>query len=60
MKHKSEDLKLKAMLYYFELKNQNQTSKIFGCSSRTLMRWVTKFKNYNSFKKSKKDYSGWL
>jgi len=59
MKHKSKDLKFKVILYYFELKNQNQILKIFGCSPRILMRWVTKFKNYISFEKNKKNYSGY-
>lgn len=56
MKHKSEDIKFIVILNYFESKNQNKASKIFGCSPRTLMRWVIKFKNYNSFKKN---YSGY-
>ncbi len=28
MKHKSKDLKLRAILYYYKSKNQTQTSKI--------------------------------
>ena len=51
MKHKSKDLKLRTILYYDKSKNQTQTSKIFGCSSRTLMRWVNKFNNCYSFPK---------
>ena len=45
MKHKSKDLKLRALLYYYKSKNQNQTSKILGGSPRTPMRWVNKFNN---------------
>ena len=56
MKHKSKDLKLRAILYYHKSKNQIQTSKIFGCSPRTLMRWVSKFNNYYSFSKNNKVY----
>jgi len=59
MKHKSKDLKLKAILYYYKSKNQTQTSKIFGCSPRTLMRWVSKFNNCYSFSKNNKMYSGY-
>ena len=56
MKHKSKDLKLRAILYYYKSKNQTQTSKIFGCSPRTLMRWVNKFNNCYSFPKNNKMY----
>jgi hypothetical protein len=59
MKHKSKDLKLRAILYYYKSKNQTQTSKIFGCSPRTLMRWVNKFNNYYSFSKNNKMYLGY-
>lgn len=59
MKHKSKDLKLRAILYYYKSKNQTQTSKIFGCSPRTLMRWVNKFNNCYSFSKNNKIYLGY-
>jgi transposase len=59
MKHKSKDLKLRAILYYYKSKNQTQTSKIFGCSPRTLMRWVNKFNNCYSFSKNNKMYLGY-
>jgi transposase-like protein len=59
MKHKSKDLKLRAILYYYKSKNQTQTSKIFGCSPRTLMRWVNKFNNCYSFPKNNKMYLGY-
>lgn len=39
--HKSSDYKLSAVKYYVShSKNQVQTCKIFGCSTRSLMRWV--------------------
>ena len=59
MKHKSKDLKLRAILYYYKSKNQTQTSKIFGCSPRTLMCWVSKFNNCCSFSKNNKMYLGY-
>jgi hypothetical protein len=59
MKHKSKDLKLRAILYYYKSKNQIQTSKIFGCSPRTLMRWINKFNNCYSFSKNNKMYLGY-
>ena len=40
-KHKSLDYKLSVVKYYLSRsKNQVQTCKIFGCSERSLMRWV--------------------
>ena len=44
--HKSSDYKLSAVKYYLShSKNQVQTCKIFGCSERSLMRWVDKYKS---------------
>ena len=44
-KNKSEDYKISAVKYYLNNnKNQIQTCKIFGCHSRSLIRWVTKYK----------------
>jgi transposase-like protein len=44
--HKSSDYKLSAVKYYLShCKNQVQTCKIFGCSERSLMRWVDKYKS---------------
>ena len=40
--HKSYDYKLSTVKYYlYNSKNQAQYCKIFGCSERSLMRWVT-------------------
>ncbi len=51
--HKSSDYKLSAVKYYIShSKNQVQTCKIFGCSTRSLMRWVDKYK-------SKRDYTAY-
>ena len=47
--HKSSDYKLSAVKYYLShSKNQVQTCKIFGCSERSLMRWVDKYKSINN------------
>ena len=47
--HKSSDYKLSAVKYYLShSKNQVQTCKIFGCSERSLMRWVDKYKSSNN------------
>jgi len=55
-KHKSEDLKLLAVKYYLKIKNQRKTCKIFGCSERSLMRWVKKFNDTNEIKRIKRTY----
>ena len=56
--HKSSDCKLSAVKYYLtHSKNQVQTCKIFGCSIRSLMRWVDKYKSTNNItRKEKKLY----
>jgi len=44
--HKSSDYKLSAVKYYLShSKNQVQSCKIFGCSERSLMRWVDELVN---------------
>lgn len=42
-KHKSDDYKLSAVKYYLKVKNFDETCKIFGCSHRSLKRWVDKY-----------------
>ena len=43
--HKSEDYKLYAIDYYLtEDTSQEEVCKIFKCSTRSLMRWVDKYK----------------
>jgi transposase len=41
--HKSEDLKRAAVDHYITNNNQVQTCKVFGCSERSLMRWVQRY-----------------
>lgn len=56
--HKSSDYKLSVVKYYLShSKNQVQTCKIFGCSERSLMRWVDKYKSSNNnYTKEKRLY----
>lgn len=54
--HKSEDYKLSAVKYYLKIKNQKETCRIFGCSERSLMRWVDKFNNTKSVKRKTRKY----
>jgi transposase len=50
--HKSEDYKLSAVDYYLtEDKSQEEVCKIFKCSTRSLMRWVDKYKQYGEIKR---------
>ena len=52
--HKSSDYKLSAVKYYLShSNNQVQTCKIFGCSTRSLMRWVYKYKSTNNITRKK-------
>ena len=58
--HKSSDYKLTAVKYYLShSKNQVQTCKIFGCSERSLMRWVDKYKFTNNITRKKIDYTSY-
>jgi transposase len=58
--HKSSDYKLSAVKYYLShSKNQVQTCKIFGCSERSLMRWVYKYKSTNNITRKKRDYTSY-
>ena len=58
--HKSSDYKLSAVKYYLShSKNQVQTCKIFGCSERSLMRWVDKYKSTNNITRKKRDYKAY-
>ena len=44
--HKSNDYKLTAVQYYLvEDKTQEEVCKIFKCTTRSLMRWVERYKN---------------
>ena len=58
--YKSSDYKLSAVKYYLShSKNQVQTCKIFGCSERSLMRWVNKYKSTNNITRKKRDYKAY-
>ena len=58
--HKSSDYKLSAVKYYlYHSNNQVQTCKIFGCSERTLIRWVDKYKSTNNITRKKRDYTSY-
>ena len=58
--HKSSDYKLSAVKYYVSHSNsQVQTCKIFGCSERSLMRWVDKYKSTNNITRKKRDYTSY-
>ena len=50
--HKSEDYKLSAIDYYLtEDTSQEEVCKIFKCSTRSLMRWVDKYKQNGEIKR---------
>ena len=54
--HKSSDYKVSAVKYYLtHSKNQAQTCKIFGCSTRSLMRWVNKYNSTNNITRKKRN-----
>ena len=58
--HKSSDYKSSAVKYYLShSKNQVQTCKIFGCSERSLMRWVDKYKSTNNITRKKRYYTSY-
>jgi len=59
--HKSNDYKLSTVKYYLShSKNQIHTcKKIFGCSERSLMRWVDKYKSINNITRKKRDYTAY-
>lgn len=52
-KHKSNDLKLSAVNYYLTNNvSQIQVSRIFNCSSKSLMRWVEKFERNGNIERN--------
>ena len=58
--HKSSDYKISAVKYYLShSKNQVKTCKIFGCSEKSLMRWVDKYKSTNNITRKKIDYKAY-
>ena len=58
-KHKSEDYKLSVVKYYLKAnKTLDEVCDIFGCSPRSLMRWIDRYKKEGSIKRhSKKSIS---
>ena len=56
LSHKSEDFNMSAVKYYLKINNQKETCEIFGCSERSLMRWVDKFKNTKEIKRKTRKY----
>jgi len=58
--HKISDYKLSAVKYYVShSKNQVQTCKIFGCSTRSLILFVDKYKSTNNITRKKRNYSSY-
>lgn len=50
--HKSEDYKLSTVNYYLtEDKSQEDVCKIFKCYTRSLIRWVYKYKKHGEIKR---------
>lgn len=50
--HYSQDYKVSAVKHYLESgKTQEEICEIFGCSSRSLMRWVDRYKNDGSIER---------
>ena len=58
--HKSSDYKLSAVKYQLShSKNQVHTCKRFGCSERSLMKWIDKYKSTNNITRKKRDYTSY-
>lgn len=51
----SEDLKLKAVNYYNQINNYVQTCEIFGCSERSLKRWVDRFNETGNVERKERE-----
>ena len=52
MSHKSQDYKLSAVKHYLGSgKTQEEVCEIFGCSPRSLMRWVGRYENNGSIER---------
>jgi transposase len=47
----SSDLKLKAIQFYNKINNYSYVCKIFGCSERSLKRWIIRFNETGSVKR---------
>ena len=53
MKHKHEDYKLSAVLYYKENESSSlaDTCRIFKCSERSLKRWIDRYDDEQEIKR---------
>lgn len=52
MPHRSEDYKLSAVKFYLDSKTTyTNTCKIFGCSERSLKRWISRYKTDGNLKR---------
>lgn len=51
----SEDLKLKAVNYYNQINNYVQVCEIFGCSERSLKRWVERLNETGSIERRERE-----
>lgn len=54
--HHSEDYQLASVRHYLTSHDQTQTCLIFGCSERSLMRWVSKYLETGEIKRKKRNY----
>ena len=54
-KHKSEDLKLLAVQYYLQNRNQKKTCELYDCSPRSLIRWVDKYHQIGEIKRNNRN-----
>jgi len=41
--HASEEVKLRAVRYFLKIKNYTRVCQAFGCSPRSLKRWVERY-----------------
>lgn len=46
--HASEEVKLRAVRYFLQVKNYTKVCDAFGCSPRSLKRWVERFNKTGS------------
>ena len=58
--HKSSDYKLTAVKYFLDNNvSQLDTCKIFNCNTRSLMRWVNKYKRTNTINWKNRTYKSY-
>lgn len=55
-KHKSEDYKLSAVIYFLKNKDtQENTCRIFKCSVKSLLRWTKRYKEEKEIKRHNRE-----